>query len=542
MARYSNQRKKSLMFCFVCIMLFIFGVTAGISYAYFTDHKEVSNTLNFGKLIISTNENNVVDLTLTGDPVDTETKRLGVSDKVTIAGSIGLEENSVPAYIRMKMKVYEKGTTTEIKSTFNEAFMAEMAKVVYKDSNNVEMQWFVVGKYLYLGNKIEAGKPFVYSNANIYAGGTETGKNEITLTEAMVPNELQGKDVDVKFTLQAIQSAGMNLTLSNYTQENATSISQLAVWQDIFGADLNEIYSNEYATGYVRGILSDTEYKAGAQVSNQMTKSPYNYFTKSANNTGDYVAFGFFPQTIKDSKVVVKEDWKETFNGIEYYLGSDGYLYEKVSENAYNSDYKYSDENTTINQASANSYKYFKLEPIIWQIMKENDTVGRQAYLISVAELTAQKFDDRSKAYDSSAIKTFLEGTFKSKAFTNSQSDKIKPTNLTTSEYSSSSDTAKDKTSYDKNDNGYSVFLPSFGDMKSYGYTTNANRIKWPTDYAGANNAYRSSTANNGGYWWSRSARSSDSNVWSVNNDGYLTYDYPTLSINGVVPALFLSI
>ena len=539
MSKYNNKRKQSLMMCMVSVLLFIFGVTAGISYAYFTDHKEVSNTLNFGKLIISTNENNVVDLTLTGNPSDTETKRLGVSDKITIAGSIGLEEGSVPAYIRMKMKVYEKGTTTEIKSTFNEAFMAEMAKVVYKDSSSAEMQWFVVGNYLYLGNKIEAGNPFEYSNAN-----TNENKNVITLTDEMVPKELQGKDVDVEFTLQAIQSAGMNLTLSNYTQANATSISQLAVWQEIFGADLNAIYSNEYATGYVRGTLDDSAYKTGAQVASQMTKSPYNYFTKSANNTGDYVAFGFFPQTIKDSKVVVKEDWKETFNGEEYYLGSDGYLYEQAKENASGTSYNYSDGNP-INQASANLYKYFRLEPIIWQIMIEDDTVGSPAYLISVAELTAQKFDDSSKAYDSSAIKTFLEETFKGKAFTNSQSSQIKSTNLKTSSYSSSSDTAQDKTECEEKADGYSVFLPSFGDMKSYGYTTeatNANRIKWPTDYAGANYAYRSSTANNGGYWWSRSAGSSDYFVWYVYDFGFLGNYFPYSSINGVVPALFLSI
>ena len=52
MARYNNKRKQSLMMCMVCIMLFIFGVTAGISYAYFSDSKKAENTLNFGKLRI----------------------------------------------------------------------------------------------------------------------------------------------------------------------------------------------------------------------------------------------------------------------------------------------------------------------------------------------------------------------------------------------------------------------------------------------------------------------------------------------------------
>ena len=535
------------MMCMVAIMLFIFGVTAGISYAYFTDHKEVSNTLNFGKLMIATNESNVVELTLTGDPV--ETKRLGVSDKVTIAGSIGLEENSVPAYIRMKMKVYESGTTTEIKSTFNEAFMAEMAKVVYKESNNVEMQWFIVGKYLYLGNKIEAGKPFVYSNAN-----TNANKNEITLTEAMVPNELQGKDVDVKFTLQAIQSAGMGLTLSNYTQANATSISQLAVWQEIFGADLNAIYSNEYATGYVRGTLNDTEYKAGAQVARQMTKSPYNYFAKSSDNTGNYVAFGFFPQTIKTSSVKIDENNKETFNGVEYYLGSDGYLYEKVKENANGTSYKYSDGNP-ISQSSANKYKYFKLEPIIWQVLTESDG---SAFLLSVSVLTASAFGG-NETYAGSTIESYLKGNFYNKAFTSSAKNKINSkvnVATATSGNVSSNETTFDETTLGTTETGSTVFLLGYKDVinTSYGFkssdtTADTARVRYPTDYAGANYVYRDSTASSGSWWWLRS-RYTDydgvDGVRYVSLDGtaseYTNFGLSYTYDGGCVPALFLNI
>ena len=539
MARYNNKRKQSLMMCMVSILLFIFGVTAGISYAYFSDSKNVTNTLNFGKLIISTEGETTTTVTLTPKQENGMTEngvyKIAANDTVSIAGSIGLEENSMPAYIRIKVEMFDQNSNN-ITGAFKTGFMAQMAEMI--DPTDIK-QWFVVGNYLYLGNEINAGNPFVFSESNTNTSEATAEKNEIKMTDEMLTNEVAGKAITITFTLQAIQSAGMGLTLSNYTQANATSISQLAVWQEIFGVDLNAIYSNEYATGYVRGTLEadgkGKTYTDNAQVGYQMTKSPYNYFKPSSDNTaGDYVAFGFYPQTIKDNSVVVKDSCKETFNGIEYYLGSDGYLYEQVKENANYTGYKYSDGTTRIKQASANSYKYFKLEPIIWQVLTESN--GR-AFLLSVSELTAMQFHSSNTSYGNSEIKTYLNGAFFNKAFTKAEQGKIAETTLEAGDegyYDA-------ETTYSSGDN--KVFLLSANDLKNTNYFTDSNaRIKYPTDYAGANYAYRSGTASKGGNWWSRSAGSSTS-VWGVLGDGIVNnYLSPTDSYYGVVPALFLSI
>ena len=537
------------MFCFVCIMLFIFGVTAGISYAYFSDSKNVTNTLNFGKLIISTEGETTTTVTLTpnqenGMMTENGVYKIAANDTVSIAGSIGLEENSVPAYIRMKVDMVDQNSN-KITGAFKTGFMEQMAEMI--DPTNSK-QWFVVGNYLYLGNEINADNPFVFSESNTNTGVATAEKNKIKMTDEMLTNEVAGKAITITFTLQAIQSAGMGLTLSNYTQANATSISQLAVWQEIFGADLNAIYSNEYATGYVRGTLeadgNGKTYTDNAKAINQMTKSPYNYFKPSSDNTaGDYVAFGFYPQTIKASDVNINENNKETFNGANYYLGSDGYLYESVKENASGSSYKYSDGTTTINKASANSYKYFKLEPIIWRVLTESN--GR-AFLLSVSELTAKQFHLSNTSYGNSEIKKYLNGTFFSKAFTKDEQGKIAETTLeagTDGYYTAETTYSKPAKAGD----GDKVFLLSYGDLikTEYGFNSSysasdASRIKYPTDYAGANYAYRSNTANYGGYWRCRSAYSSL--VWSVDHGGVLGSDPPYNSKFGVVPALFLSI
>lgn len=125
-------------------MSVMFLMIVGLSFAYFTDKKSVTNTLNFGKLRIEiTGGTGTVNtqLTLTGVAVD-ESGRLAPKDKIKLEGSVGLESNSVDAYIRMKMIVTEKGTGEEIDSTFNEAFMEEMAKISYNICNGL---WQVMG-------------------------------------------------------------------------------------------------------------------------------------------------------------------------------------------------------------------------------------------------------------------------------------------------------------------------------------------------------------------------------------------------------------
>ena len=62
-----------------------------------------------------------------------------------------------------------------------------------------------------------------------------------------------------------------------------------------------------------------------------------------------------------------------------YYKGSDGAWYAKCTEKTNESGYKYSD-GTDVAQDSANSTKYFKVEPIKWRVLT-NDYNGKKLLL-----------------------------------------------------------------------------------------------------------------------------------------------------------------
>ena len=57
----------------------------------------------------------------------------------------------------------------------------------------------------------------------------------------------------------------------------------------------------------------------------------------------------------------------------EWYLGNDGYFYEKCRENGYDTNDKYSN-GVNCQKYSANRYKYFKVEPISWSVLENNQS------------------------------------------------------------------------------------------------------------------------------------------------------------------------
>ena len=98
---------------------------------------------------------------------------------------------------------------------------------------------------------------------------------------------------------------------------------------------------------------------------------------------GTYYKFGDFPQTVlrMNSNITFTEN--TVYNG--WYLGSDGYLYEKCIEDigkfipsdnnlSYyenNPGYQYS-TGERIKYLCENSYRYFKIEPIVWRVLTNN--------------------------------------------------------------------------------------------------------------------------------------------------------------------------
>ena len=243
---------------------------------------------------------------------------------------------------------------------------------------------------------------------------------------------------------------------------------------------------------------------------------------------------------------------------MEYYLGSDGYLYFKQEANPYIESGKSvtamrfsnsANEKDVIGNGTA---YYFKLEPIIWEVKKTDN----KTMLVSVSELIGMRYYEdlatrtisgntiNSNNYEYSYIRSYLNGLTKygpnengaSKtseeyldkgllriAFTGEQQRLINKTTI-----DGSTTMTEDK-----------LFLLSQNEQESL-YSTRVDRIKYPTDYAGATGAIRLGSKSEGGNWWSRSAFSSNS-VWYVNYDGAMYSSTPTSSSVGVVPALFLN-
>ena len=132
----------------------------------------------------------------------------------------------------------------------------------------------------------------------------------------------------------------------------------------------------EFATDYVGANFSSSGATGGSssgitatyQFHSTLTKLPAG--TDGTNGTeSTYYYFGDWPQTIKALNVTVDETKSITMGAHTYYVGSDGNYYAKCKENADElNTHSYSD-GTNVARASANSTKYFKVEPIKWYLL-----------------------------------------------------------------------------------------------------------------------------------------------------------------------------
>ncbi len=300
------------------------------------------------------------------------------------------------------------------------------------------------------------------------------------------------------------------------------------------------------------------------------------------SKTFKLVKFGDFPQTIADDEITYSDS--TVYN--DWYLGSDGYFYEKVQENGNSTSYKYSNDVSVaeINNTSPN-YLYFKVEPIEWRVLK-TDTSAKTKLLLAEKILTANvpyyKYDSSSntrtideatiypnnykysqiRAYlnglnyyndSNTAVTTYNENGFLQKAFTTSARNLIPETEVDNSE-DSTTDTGNNitkATSYACDNTSDKIFLLSeeevttsaygFAEYNSYG-AGNA-RIRVTTDYAKANYAYQSTTSGYGGYWWLRSPRYDYSNYarYVLGSGNARSSDGVDSSDRGVCPALSIS-
>lgn len=247
----------------------------------------------------------------------------------------------------------------------------------------------------------------------------------------------------------------------------------------------------------------------------------------------NYIWFGEYPQTVKANDVTVGN----TTDSRGYYLGSDGYYYAKVTAMPYDSSwYKFTSEATV----TSGTIYYFKVEPIKWRILSENEGT---ALILCESIIANKRYDDSSSNYMNSEIRAWLNNEFYNTAFSALQKELIEVTNVDNSGYS----TGISSIFFACANTNDKIFLLSYIEMtnSAYGFSTSSSydtaKEMVTSDYSRATGAYistRTSSYGNG-YWWLRSPFTLTSySARIISTDGSIGYSGVYYTNNGVVSAL----
>ena len=323
------------------------------------------------------------------------------------------------------------------------------------------------------------------------------------------------------------------------------------------------------------------------------TQTPIRQLNYSTG-TGVFVAFGDFPQTIaekynhptwySDSPVCT-----DRFYGSDMYLGKDGYFYVRCMEDGLKTnaiELTYYTNDLQVNAVTANSYRYFKVEPIIWRVLNPNDE-GKKILLAEdflIANIpfygsqNNRTLNDKTiypNNYKYSNIRAWLNGInnqfvtdggtaneftidwsgkgFLQTAFTASAQNLILETEIDNSEASANPTNHQ----YNEGVNSYccdntfdKIFLLSEYEatIRAYRFDndnvfgSDSTRIRIPTDFARANHARQYQEVYNGGPWYLRSPyHKYNYEVRYVTDRGKADVSYVVTSNgNGIVPAIYL--
>ena len=277
------------------------------------------------------------------------------------------------------------------------------------------------------------------------------------------------------------------------------------------------------------------------------------------NPEGDYILFGYYPQTIKASNVTIDTS---TTDNRGYYQGSDGEYYAAVSANP-SSDATFSD-GTTITEGTT---YYFKVEPLKWRILTEDYNGQGNALVVSDKIINAMAYrEDYTSSYATdklgeiiydrtakpgkgvnslyqvyannykhSEVREWLIGEFYNNAFTTDEQLIIQLTTVDNSLASTNNNGGQ----YVCEDTEDYVFLLSLYDAVSSDYADKVSKAVTTSDYSRANYAY---TATSGTYQgtgdaWLRSPHSNVAFAYRIGS-GNERGRYIDSGDFGVVPAL----
>lgn len=303
--------------------------------------------------------------------------------------------------------------------------------------------------------------------------------------------------------------------------------------------------------------------------------------TGTAGTDGTYCYFGDFPQTIKenDNKVKIDMDKSEQHGYYTYYCGSDGNWYCKVTESAASNSeaYKYSN-GEQVAVATANSEKWFKVEPIKWRVVTnaysdgnsspqnrsllvaENALIGKVTFCNITSTRTTGTGTIYPNNYLESRISAFLNGVgyndggnggssdftdkgFLQTAFTSDAQNKIFEINVD----NSAATTGNSSSTFACNNSAAKIFLLSYSEVANKDYfLDDETRKRVPTDFGLATKCCYDDT-NKATSWWLRSPGATTSNgtqALAVHKNGMIetTGNIYEKNVNddyhGVVPAL----
>ncbi|MBQ1709895.1 MAG: bacterial Ig-like domain-containing protein [Treponema sp.] len=432
--------------------------------------------------------------------------------------------------------------------------------------------------------------------ASSVTSGTDTGTSvtgttttpatpSVTLSSIAVSGSLASA---LYYVGDSVNTSGLTVT-ATYSDGSTKSVTCFTA-SAFNGVNLGteQTITISYTEGSVTktATVNGTFYVAAAGA--KPTESPVLLSDYTGTLTGGiYYKFGDFPQTISALTGDGAYTAEPVYKG--WYLGSDGYFYAKCTENSSSSSYTYSN-GTTVAFSSANSQKYFKVEPIKWRVL--NPSASENKILVAESILTANipyygSTSDRTldettiyaNNYKYSNIRAYLNGTknqfvtdggtatvydvdwtgkgFLQTAFTSSAQSLIATTTVDNS--AASTNPASNASLWNNGTNAYAcdntsdkIFLLSekeattesydFPEYNEYGIGN--SRIRVTTDYAKANYAYQYTIAGYGGGWWLRSPDYDNSynarfiyDAGDSSNAYYVNIDYC-----GVVPALSISI
>lgn len=393
----------------------------------------------------------------------------------------------------------------------------------------------------------------------LYFAGDDFDKTGLTVSMVnLINNTSKGIDVadwEVEFDTEDI---GINKTVKvKYTSNCITKY-----------ADIDYPYSIAAKDAITEKPVKFDEYNCTYTVTDTDSTSD-----NSIDISGAYYYFGDFPQTISANQEDDFYSSEPVYNG--WYLGADGYFYEKCLENLFpQSTIRVYSDKTSASVLSANSSKYFKVEPIKWfgintnsennenviiliskNILtadipfydddKNNDYVrtvnGQEIYANNYKYSTIRAYLNGSYEPDDTQIKEYEDKGFLQKAFTSSAQNLINVSTIDNSLSSSNSYTNRkfDNHEFYCENTEDKVFLLSRLEETAYAeILKNTYNTHVQTDYAKAN-------YNSNNYWWLRSPSSvyNPERIYKAyygvgNNQEYESVGHRKM---GIVPAIVIS-